>query len=57
MRSHVTDGGFGNWDQGFIDQFGDWLCREDAWVVAVNQNQVRRRVGGDEGHLYSENLY
>lgn len=57
MRSHVTDGGFGNWDQGFIDQFGDWLCREDAWIVAMNQDQVRRRVGGDKGHLYSENLY
>lgn len=46
-----------HWDQGFIDQFGDWMTREEAWVVAVDQNQIRRRCGGDGELLYSENLY
>lgn len=47
----------GEFDQGFIDQFGDWMTREEAWIVAVNQNQVRRRCGGDGERLFSENLY
>jgi hypothetical protein len=49
--------GFKEWDQGFIDQFGDWMTREEAWGVAVDQNQVRRRCGGDGKRLFSENLY
>lgn len=43
--------------QGFIDQFGDFLDREEACVVAKAQKQRRRRCGGDEETLYSENLY
>jgi hypothetical protein len=45
------------WDQGFIDQFGCWMTREEAWIVAANQNQIRRRCGGDGERLFSENLY
>lgn len=47
-------------EQGFIDQFGNFLSRCDAWVIAEAQGQIRRRVGGDStngGTLYSENLY
>ena len=44
-------------EQGFIDNRGNFLTREEAWVVAMRENQVIRRVGGDEGTLYSENLY
>lgn len=43
--------------QGFIDQHGNFLTRQEAWFVAMENNQVRRRVPGDEGTLYSENLY
>lgn len=43
--------------QGFIDQHGNFLTRQEAWMVAWENNQVRRRVPGDEGTLYSENLY
>jgi hypothetical protein len=58
MRSQVSDvERAGWWDQGFIDQFGDWMTREEAWIVAVDQNQVRRRCGGDGDRLFSENLY
>jgi hypothetical protein len=43
-------------EQGFIDQFGDFLNRDEAWIVAEEQEQIRRDVG-TTGHLYSENLY
>ena len=42
--------------QGFIDQFGDFMTREEAWVVAVDQGQIFREVSSP-GKLYSENLY
>ena len=43
--------------QGFIDQLGVFLTREQAWDVAIAAGQILRRCGGDEGCLYSENLY
>lgn len=43
--------------QGFIDQHGQFYTRDMAWLVAKGEKQIRRRVGGDEGRLYSENLY
>ena len=43
-------------EQGFIDQFGDFLCREDAWKIAQEQEQIRKEVSSP-GILYSENLY
>lgn len=44
-------------EQGFIDQCGNFLTREEAYMVAVGADQIIRRVGGDEGRLFSENLY
>lgn len=47
-------------EQGFIDQHGDFMTRQEAWKVALDANQIIRRVGGDTsngGTLYSENLY
>ncbi len=49
--------GWANADQGFIDQHGTFLTREEAYIVANENNQIIRRVGGDEGKLFSENLY
>lgn len=46
--------------QGFIDQYGKWYSRQDAWKIAEEAGQIRRRCGGDDsdgGTLYSENLY
>lgn len=43
-------------DQGFIDQRGKWWTREEAWVIAETNGQIKKRVGC-EGTLYSENLY
>lgn len=47
-------------EQGFIDQHGIFLSRQEAWKVAEAAGQIIQRVGGDEsdgGTLYSENLY
>ena len=46
--------------QGFIDQFGDFWTRQEAWKIAEKNGQIYRRCGGDTangGTLYSENLY
>jgi hypothetical protein len=55
-RSDRHDG----WEQGFVDQRGVFLTREEAWKVAEEAWQIVRRVGGDTingGRLFSENLY
>ena len=47
-------------DQGFIDQWGVFMNRQEAWKVAEAANQIVYRCGGDTangGTLYSENLY
>lgn len=49
-------------EQGFIDQFGNFYSRHEAWIIAETNGQIIRRVGGDmslegEGKLFSENLY
>lgn len=49
-------------EQGFIDQHGVFLTREEAWIIAEKAGQIIRRVGGDMspegvGKLFSENLY
>ena len=45
-------------EQGFVDQYGTFLSRDEAWVIANEQQQVIRPCGGNSrGYLYSENLY
>ena len=44
-------------EQGFIDQRGEFLTREEAHKVATEAGQIIRRCGGDDGTLFSENLY
>jgi hypothetical protein len=49
-----------DWEQGFIDNKGNFLSRKEAYIVAKNAGQVIRRCGGDDtdgGILHSENLY
>lgn len=55
--------------QGFINQMGEFMSREDAWKLADASGQIRRETGweegdkprlagvGDDGRLFSENLY
>lgn len=44
-------------EQGFIDQKGVFLTREEALEVAKAAGQIKRRCGGDSKRLFSENLY
>lgn len=43
--------------QGFIDQYGDFLTREQALDIALKSDQRKYRCGGDRNQLFSENLY
>lgn len=44
--------------QGFVDQFGNFYNRKDAYIIAENENQIIRTCGNpDSRELYSENLY
>ena len=45
------------YEQGFIDQHGEFMTREEAHKVATESGQIVRRCGGDDGRLFSENLY
>lgn len=47
----------GDVEQGFVDQFGAFMTREQALAVAVMADQIVRRCGGDDHELFSENLY
>lgn len=44
-------------EQGFVDNKGVFLTREEAWFVAKDANQIIRRIPCKEGVLYSEHLY
>jgi hypothetical protein len=45
-------------DQGFIDNYGDFLTREEAWHLAnYNDQIIQQEQCGHEGYLFSENLY
>ena len=46
-------------EQGFIDQFGNFLTRQEAYIVAKEHNQIiRDHEDADRTQtLYSENLY
>lgn len=43
-------------EQGFIDNKGEFLTREQAWIIAEKAGQIRK-VTGTAGTLYSEDLY
>lgn len=43
--------------QGFLDRYGSFHTREEAWIIAFKAGQIIHRCGGDNGVLYSENLY
>jgi len=44
-------------EQGFIDNFGKFLTREEAHKIAYWNGQRKYRCGGDKDKLFSENLY
>lgn len=44
-------------DQGFVDQLGIYMTREEAWIIANEAGQIINYIAGQEGILYSEHLY
>lgn len=44
-------------DQGFVDQHGVYLTREEAYKVALAANQIVRPQACTNNELYSEGLY
>lgn len=42
-------------DQGFVDQYGRYHTREQAWHIATANGQVTEPIAQDS--LYSEDLY
>jgi len=48
-------------DQGFVDQFGVWMGREEAYLVALGAGQIVRPEACGRGingpKLFSEGLY
>lgn len=49
-----------SWEQGFIDQFGVFMDRQEAMRVAKDAGQpidIERGCGGNNTTLFSEGLY
>jgi hypothetical protein len=42
-------------EQGFVDQFGNFLTRTEALKIAIEKDQIYRTT--NERELFSENLY
>ena len=61
MRAQADAMGFkgGDEEQGFIDQFGDFITREEALKIVKKNGQPfnPERNGGGNGLLFSEGLY
>ena len=56
--SNSTIKGWGLAEQGFVDQFGEFLTRKEALVIAKLAKQIFRNFDDDTGdELYSEHLY
>jgi hypothetical protein len=62
MRQHLVR----DWlsvevEQGFVDQHGRFLTREEAWEIAEKEGQIRVILPCQDNYetklLYSENLY
>ena len=46
-----------DWEEGFVDNKGNFLDRQEAHKVATATGQIIQRCGGDARHLFSEILY
>jgi hypothetical protein len=44
-------------EEGFVDQFGRFYIREEAWLIAEREGQIVREAAWRVGHLHSEHLY
>jgi hypothetical protein len=55
--NHERKGEWIECEQGFIDQFGAFLSRTDAWKIAEANGQIKDLNVHSAGVLYSEDLY
>lgn len=53
----AKDQGFYSMEQGFINNKGEFMTRQEAWIIAEKAGQIRQQTGPDRGILYSEDLY
>lgn len=44
-------------EHGFIDQYGQWMDRKEAWTVAEAAGQILDKDVHTAGTLFSEDLY
>ena len=44
-------------EQGFIDQYGVFMSREEAYILAKEMGQIKYGREYSKGTLYSEDLY
>jgi uncharacterized protein (DUF885 family) len=46
------------WEQGFVDQYNEFMTREEAMELAEERGQIQRySIGEGQRALYSEDLY
>lgn len=56
-KTFVKDKAWYSCEQGFIDQFGVYMDRQEAYQVAMDAGQVKYGPEHSKGTLYSEDLY
>ena len=44
-------------EQGFLDQFNNFLTRKEAYIIAKEKGQIIRDLGYETNELFSEHLY
>jgi hypothetical protein len=60
MRNHIRDIDKADWadaEQGFIDQYGKFWTRQEAYLIAESADQFKGPYDNRCGILYSEHLY
>jgi len=59
LPKEVKPNGGSGWEQGFINQFGEFLNRQEAMIVVKASGQPfnAKRNGGNGKDLYSEGIY
>lgn len=58
IKKLLGDKGFHSVEQGFIDQWGRFYNREEAWlIVQANGQPFNQERNGPTGRLFSEGIY
>ncbi len=57
LDPRVHSAGFDGWEQGFIDQHGEFMTRWEAYRVAKVSGQLNQERNISKDELYSEGLY